>query len=339
MKVVIANYSRPVASDVDFKSFWASHTRPERGERVSLLEYKANWGFHIFSIGVYLLDLGLADEVEFWHCGPQRKLRYHPQGVLKVTFHDEQDMLAYLERYGDPDLYIQHGGSGGRAILEYLEGRCFRVYVPALRQGIDRKGNFNAECHLVDSPEFLDERSMLYVPVVNTEKIRPAHGPRLRDFIYLSEVRHNKRHDILLNAVRGTALIGHLHPVRNGELDLSGTHITTTGWDEAEVVELLQTSRMAVYPGDHTSSPAAMWECVAAGLPIVVNKEIAGGAHLVVPGVTGEFASERGFYEVMQDVLGNLHHYSPREYFLKTWDTVAMLEAYLAFFRRMGWEG
>ena len=35
------------------------------------------------------------------------------------------------------------------------------------------------------------------------------------------------------------------------------------------VVELLRSSRIAVYPGDTTSSPAAMWECVAAGLPIV----------------------------------------------------------------------
>jgi len=80
-----------------------------------------------------------------------------------------------------------------------------------------------------------------------------------------------------------------------------------------------------------------MWECVAAGLPIVVNKNIKGGKHLVVPGVTGEFASEDTFYEVMQQVLAKRARYCPREYFMENWDTVRTLEKYLAFFHEMGW--
>ena len=72
-----------------------------------------------------------------------------------------------------------------------------------------------------------------------------------------------------------------------------------------DVVELLRTSKIAVYPADHASSPASMWECVAAGLPIVVNEDIKGGKHLVVPGVTGEFARADSFLRVMRHVLAH----------------------------------
>lgn len=179
---------------------------------------------------------------------------------------------------------------------------------------------------------------MLYIPVVNTARFRPAEVAKERDFVYLATCRANKRHDLLLDAMRGSSLTGHFHPVSPGQLDLSGTRITTSGWDQRDVVSLLQTSRFAVYPGDYTSNPAAMWECVATGLPIVVNRAIRGGRHLVVPGVTGELADEQDFYQVMLYVLARRDRYQPREYFEANWDTVGILDSYLSFFRKMGWE-
>jgi hypothetical protein len=173
--------------------------------------------------------------------------------------------------------------------------------------------------------------------VVNTHKIYSRNCEKTRDFIYLARNYGNKRHDIVLDAVRGKSMTGHFHPVDANQLDLKDTGITTSDWDQADVVQLLATSRIAVYPGDYTSNPAAMWECVAAGLPIVVNENIKGGKHLIVSGVTGEFAPEDHFYEVMKEVLANRGRYRPREYFIENWDTVRMLEKYLAFFTEMGW--
>ena len=336
MKVVIANFSEPIRKTLDFRAYWAAHVMPQRRARQSLFEQKPDWGFHIYSIGVYLLDKGLADEVEFWDYSEERSTAYHPNGILRVLFLNEDDIRSYVERYGYPDLFINHGGCG-RAILECLAGHCFRVHVPALRSGRDHEGNFGAECYLVDSEEYLDERAMMYIPVVNTAKIHPISCEKSRDFIYLAACYSGKRHDLLLNAVRGTELTGHLHPVDGSKLDLTDTNITTTNWNESHVVDLLRTSRMAVYPGDKTSSPAAMWECVAAGLPIVVNENIKGGKQLVVPGITGEFASENNFLAVIRHVLGNLKDYKPREYFTENWDTVSVIERYLSFFRKMGW--
>lgn len=338
MKVVISNFSRPLPASMDYKSYWNNFNKPPKKERISLFENKIDWGFHIYSLGVYLLDKGIADEVEFWDYTNERSAIYHSYGILRVMFHNDEDVKAYINKFGYPDLYIQHGRYDGLKILPYLENKCFRVYVPALRGGIDLEGNFNAECYLVDSEEFLDDRSMMYIPVVNTKKIYPNGTLKKRDFIYLAAFYDVKRHDIIINALKGKELTGHFHPVDGRKLDLRDTHITTTDFNEAYVPELLQTSKIAVYPGDNTSSPASMWECVAAGLPIVVNEKICGGKHLVIPGVTGEFASEENYYDVMKYVLTNLDSYKPREYFMEHWDTITTIEKYLSFFIRMGWK-
>lgn len=338
MRIVIANVCQPIAKQMDFHAAWAAHTMPpEHAQRLSLFEQPHDWGFHIYSLGVYLLDKGIADRVEFWDFAEPRSTVYHSNGILRVLFSNTDDIKAYLDRYGYPDLFINHG-TFGRPLLELLEGRGFRVHVPALREGKDLEGNSGAECYLLDSEEFLDERSMMYVPVVNTRAIYPVDCEKTRDFVYIAMNYGGKRHDIVINAVRNTEITGQFHPVDASNLDLTGTHISTSAFNERDVVELMRTSRIAVYPADHASSPASMWECVAAGLPIVVNETIKGGRHVVVPGVTGELANEDNFLEVMRHTLDHRDKYKPREYYMEHWDTLSMLESYLAFFRRMGWQ-
>jgi glycosyltransferase involved in cell wall biosynthesis len=337
VRIAISNFHDPVASELDFASLWEREEFPRRGERLSLFEQPVDWGFHIYSIGVYLMDTGEADRVEFWDYQPERRLRYTPGGVLKMWFHNERDLACYLERYGYPDLYINHGRRG-QSVLRLLEGRCFRVHVPADPWTPEKRPSFSAECFLVDNEEHLHDRSMVYTPVAHLRGIRPSDRPKERDFVYLAFLRPNKRHDIVVDAVRETELTGHFHPVDGSLLDLSGTKITTSNLHERDVVELLQTSRIAVYPGDRTTNPAAMWECVAAGLPIVVNADIDGGKHLVVPGVTGELATAETFGETMRRVLRDRDRYAPREWIEENWDTIPTIERYLDFFARMGWE-
>jgi hypothetical protein len=336
VKVVIANFGKPVSTSLDYEAHWATHVKPPRITPPPLFDQPHNWGFHIYALGTYLMNQGVADEVEFWDFAEQQSTRYHSNGILRVMFHNPDDVQAYLDRYGYPDLYVNHG-PGGQPILDLLENKTFRVHVPAWRVKRDRAGNIGAECYLVDSEEFLDDRSMLYVPVVNTQVIYPTAAEKKWDFIYLAACYRGKRHDLLLRAARESGLSGHLHPVDSCELDLTGTHITTTRFGEVDVPYLLNASRIAVYTGDLTSSPAAMWECVAAGLPIVINENIGGGKHLVVSGVTGELASEDDFGDVMRHVVANRESYTPREYFEEHFDTVDILESYLRFFHRMGW--
>ena len=336
MKVVIANFGYPVNANVDYAAAWSTHVKPRRIAPPLLFDQPHDWGFHMYALGTYMMNQGVADEVEFWDFAEERGTKYHSSGILRVMFHNAGDVQAYLDRYGYPDLYVNHG-PGGQPILDLLENRTFRVHVPALRLGRDRMGNVGAECYLVDSEQFFDERSMMYVPVVNTHAIYPTAAEKKWDFIYLAANYRGKRHDLLVRAARESGLSGHLHPVDASELDLAGTRITTTRFNEVEIPNLLNASRIAVYPGDNTSSPAAMWECVAAGLPIVVNENIRGGKHLVAAGITGELASEEDFGDVMRHVVAHRESYSPREYFEEHFDTLNILEGYVRFFQRMGW--
>jgi len=337
VRIVSANFGRPFPRTRDYRAYWERHELPPpREQRLSLFDHAVDWGFHIYAFGILLMDRGIAERAEFWDFAPEPSTVYHSNGTLRVMFENEEDVAAYIERHGVPNLFINHG-RGGLGVLPLLEGKCFRVHLPVLRGGLERTDNHGAECYLVDAEDQLDDRSMVYVPVVNTRKIFPIECAKQRDFIYLASLYAEKRHDLLLAAVRGTELTGHLHPVDGSQLDLSGTRVTTSKFNERDVVELLRTSRIAVYPGHRTSNPAAMWECVAAGLPIVVNANILGGKHLVVPGVTGELAPPERFADTMRDVLRNRDRYSPRAHFERHWDTVATLDRYFEFFAAMGW--
>src|SRR3954451_6529457 len=128
MRVVIANVSPPLDSRLDYRAEWAGYEPPPREPRNSLFEQPHDWGFHIYAIGVHLLDLGEAHQVEFWDYTEERRVHYLSNGVLRVALHNDEDAAAYLEATGDPDLLVNHGPAGA-GILRMLEGRCFRVHV------------------------------------------------------------------------------------------------------------------------------------------------------------------------------------------------------------------
>ena len=58
------------------------------------------------------MDQGVAQRVEFWDYQPKRTIAYLANGVLKVTFRNEDDVAADLDRFGPPDLFINHGVNG-----------------------------------------------------------------------------------------------------------------------------------------------------------------------------------------------------------------------------------
>ena len=338
MKIAIANFSRPTHKPVDIDHWRRYEPPPRPAARRKLFDQTHDWGFHITALGVRLLDAGLADSVELWIDAETRSVRYDSAGVLWMSFVNTTDACAYIDRHGAPDLFINYGREGA-PLLARLQKHSFCVHVACLRSGVAAIDCPPAECYLVDDRRFVDERSMLYIPVVNTNVVRPDGSPKVRDFVYLAGLYQGKRHDLLLRAVRDTSISGHLHPVDPSLVDLSRTAVTASGWNERDVVELLRTSRIGVYAGDYTSNPAAMWECVAAGLPLVVNREIRGGQHVIVPGVTGEFASADRFRKAIVSMLDRRESYTPREYFVEHWDTGRLLDQYLQFFQSHGWRG
>ena len=50
--------------------------------------------------------------MEFWDFAEVRSTAYHTNGILRVLFYNEEDIEAYLNRFGYPDLFINHGTFG-----------------------------------------------------------------------------------------------------------------------------------------------------------------------------------------------------------------------------------
>src|SRR5262252_1202762 len=119
MRVVIANVCLPVSRSMDFRSYWARHVPPEKTPRDHLFAQPHDWGFHIYALGVYMLDCGIASDVEFWDFGERRSAEYHSNGILRVIFYNDEDVKAYIDRFGYPDLFINHG-TFGRSLLKLM---------------------------------------------------------------------------------------------------------------------------------------------------------------------------------------------------------------------------
>ena len=103
----------------------------KRTPRNSLFEQPVDWGFHIYAIGVTLLDRGIAGSVEFWDYADERRTFHLSNGILKITFFNEADVAAYLSVHGAPDLFLNYG-ERGEPVLDLLDGRSFRVHVPTM---------------------------------------------------------------------------------------------------------------------------------------------------------------------------------------------------------------
>ena len=94
----------------------------------------------------------------------------------------------------------------------------------------------------------------MYIPVVNTESIYPVSCEKTRDFIYLA-ANYKARGTTLFSMPCAIVITAISIPSKVGT-DLTDARITTSTFNEKNVVELLRTSKIAVYPADHASSPA-----------------------------------------------------------------------------------
>ena len=138
MKVVIANFGNPVNASLDYEAELGDACKTSAHRSSAAVRPAARLGIpHLCArhVSDEPGNCGRSGVLGFRRSNAARK--YHSNGILRVMFHNADDVQAYLDRYGYPDLYVNHG-SGGQPILDLLENRTFRVHVPALRVGRDR---------------------------------------------------------------------------------------------------------------------------------------------------------------------------------------------------------
>ena len=84
---------------------------------------------------------------------------------------------------------------------------------------------------------------------------------------------------------------------------------------------LMKKSRFLFVPNVADASPRVITEAICYNMPVLVNYNIIGGWHNVIPGVTGEFFDdEKNISEALTkitQVRDSNHGYTPREWFIK----------------------
>jgi len=78
----------------------------------------------------------------------------------------------------------------------------------------------------------------------------------------------------------------------------------------------IQKCRFIFVPNIHDASPRVITESMCYNLPAIVNYNIVGGWHNIIPGVTGEFfTNETNFAIALDKLLKNYDSYTPREWY------------------------
>jgi glycosyltransferase involved in cell wall biosynthesis len=85
-----------------------------------------------------------------------------------------------------------------------------------------------------------------------------------------------------------------------------------------EFQDLLRDSKFLFTPNISDASPRVITEAMCNGLPVVVNQNILGGWHNVIPDVTGEFFNDETDVEAaVRKVSENLEKYTPRKWYFE----------------------
>ena len=79
----------------------------------------------------------------------------------------------------------------------------------------------------------------------------------------------------------------------------------------------LKKSRLLLAPNIEDASPRVITEAMLYNIPVLVNYNILGGFHNVIPDVTGEFfTDENNIVEALNKVLKNYDKYTPRDWYI-----------------------
>ena len=85
-----------------------------------------------------------------------------------------------------------------------------------------------------------------------------------------------------------------------------------------EFQDKLKRARFIFIPNISDASPRVITEALCYNIPAVVNYNIFGGWHNVIPNVTGEFfTSELDVLDAINKIITNYNYYNPRDWFIK----------------------
>ena len=303
---------------------------------------------------------GIVDYAEMWHFTREPGVRAAQFaqpffGSRQFHMHTEaapfhaNDMLAFLETYGAPDVLCVWGLGVSEAILEACN-ESFIIYysldAPPLRVPPECSRHFDLimvgaewqrdEVH-ARHPDVACELLTIGPEFADSTTFRPLELSKEYDLIYVAAAQPYKRHDILFNGlarcsqpvrclcVCGYGELGEELRQSAHALGIDVDFIGPPGVSYAEVNTYMNRAKIGVVAGIDDGCPAILTEYMLAGLPVLANNQLCCGLRFITP-ETGIAAAPDTFHTGIETLLDQWATYHPREYAIKRWGWQASVQ-------------
>lgn len=342
------------ASVTDYRSKWIASQVSHAPHSEKLVEVTVTGGY-IDRLPLAVLKSGLADRAEVWthwrgETPPNGWTEAASPWITRRAFRmdnpvapfESADMLGHIEALGPPEMLCVWGLGVSEATLLACRD-SFKIYnsidAPALRIPPEVSRHFDLvltgatwQSDVVRSRH--PEMPTVVMPIgpefASDTTFKPLGLRKIYDVIYVAAAQHYKRHDILFDALsklprslQALCVFGYGELVndlraRAGRLGINVDFIEPPGVPIAAVNRLMNLARMGVVCGIDDGAPAILTEYMLAGIPVLANSALTCGLQYITP-ATGATATAENFHDGIQDVLGRLDQFSPREVVQKNW--------------------
>ena len=310
-------------------------------------------GGYLERLPLALIAAGVVEQAEIWHhyrgTGEPSFLRDSPELARRAFRPDSgtpplasAEMEDFVRTFGAPHILVVLGLGVSRDLLA-LCAHSVIIYnsidAPALRVPHEVSARFDLvltgaqwQSDVVEAEHPGMRTAILPIgpEFAAVDQFRRLGTDKDVELIYVAASKHNKRHDILFDAlstlpsdIRALCVFGYgedgdMLRRQAQEQNLSIEFVGPPGVPVDEVNRLMNRARFGVVCGVEDGAPAILTEYMLAGLPVLANADLRCGLQFILP-ETGRTASADTFAAAILDMRENASHYSPRETVLECW--------------------
>ena len=195
----------------------------------------------------------------------------------------------------------------------------------------------------IQSPTYLENEEKVFLPnmlITEADLKDPAHyqyDPNITkeyDFMYVCLKDNAQCSEGWQSTARNWELAKKCLVIMCRDFNLKGILVGRENCDITEfcanmltIVDLLpfhefqdrmKKSKFLFVPNIEDASPRVITEAMLYNMPVIVNENIGGGYHNVIPGITGEFfTDENNVIQALEKVTKNTTSYTPRDWYCK----------------------
>lgn len=253
------------------------------------------------------------------------KLHFLPNKIDYKNLDKEYEYVFIRGNYKEyPDVLkeikykkIIYYAADSRFLPRCIEGEIINIF---LVDSIEQKRIVNKK--------YPKAKAIIFNKLVDEKIFKPVKVKKVYDVCFIANFLPWKNHNILLSQIKKTGknlkivFVGNLLGQDQRAKTLAWKYaqennITFTGLMEPkEVAKILNQSKISVFPQELDANPRTLTESLACNVPVLINKEMTGGGHLV-NSQTGKKVALEDFHKEIVPMLKNYKKYKPRKFFEK----------------------